>query len=164
MKKKVKIIVGLKEWGKTFCLKKTIGFDVKNRLITKRNNNFRTIFIEKLDKWVFVLNNSNCDIGLEKYLKDVKKILNQLKEAEEVDTALITFCSQNKREVIEILKVLKEFNFSYEVVWLENHWDDVAKLNIDELEKLFQKYIKFEDITKKYNIKSSNDCKENIVV
>ena len=60
--------------------------------------------------------------------------------------------------------LLKEFDLSYEVVWLENHWDDVAKLNIDELEKLFQKYIKFEDITKKYSIKSSNDCKENIVV
>ena len=151
MKKKFKtinFIVGLSNWGKSTCLQKIVG---KKRIVGKYYDKFRIFKIG--GKECLILQFSNCDLGINEFLKELKKLLQQMQD-EDIGYAYVALCSNLIFNMKKVLGIIPD-NYRINLIFLEYHWDKVAKLNIDFIIK------QLKDFKISYKIlENSNDCKE----
>ena len=147
MSKFINFIVGLSNWGKTTCLQKIVG---KDRIVSNYNNKFRIFEIN--NQKCLVLQFSNCDLGIKEFLKELDKLLKQMKE-DNTDCAYIALCCDSIFNIRNILSSVPN-DYKINLLFLENHWNKVAKLNIDFIiEQLKDFKISYEIL------ENSNDCK-----
>jgi hypothetical protein len=127
--KEIKFIVGLADWGKTTCIKKYL--NIENKIVTKYKGKYR--IFEKNNKKFFILQNSNCDLKLENYLGDLKQLLQQLNETNGVNFGIAALCPRSKNEILKIFHLVGKNKFHIKMIYLEYHWDNMAKLQIETI-------------------------------
>lgn len=134
MKKDIKFIVGLSGWGKSTCIQKIVGSS--GSIKTTHKGIYRIIQIN--GKNVIIQQFSNCDIGVLKYIKELEKLLKQLDSNENIDYAIAALCCSSIDAMSQILKTVNTHNFNIELLFLENHWDYTASLNISNISQKLQ--------------------------
>lgn len=134
MKKDIKFIVGLSGWGKSTCIQKIVGSS--GSIKTTHNGIYRIIQIN--DKNVIIQQFSNCDRELQKYIKELQKLLNQLINDNDIDYAIAALCCSSIDVMSQILKTVNTHNFNIELLFLENHWDYTASLSISNITQKLQ--------------------------
>ncbi len=149
--KRIFFIVGFNNWGKTYLFRNL--FKKDKICDIKKIRSFRTdqtykIFDFKFDIRFKVMQVSNDDIDLEKYLDKLEKLV----LGKNCENIIVALCPTTTGENIEKYKGTHGHNESLDIlrssfikryekhlIFLEKKWDKRAKLEISYIEKEYKK-------------------------